>query len=88
MSVAAAVARPFSECPPTLAHRALVSLWRAGLVHLVVTQNVDGLHLRSGLARDSLTELHGDFFVESCERCGYQVPTLTVAFNFAIPALP
>ena len=34
------------------------------------TQNVDGLHQRSGLSRDKLSVLHGCAFTEKCENCG------------------
>lgn len=60
----------FETAHPTLAHMVIVGLYRAGLVKYVVSQNVDGLHLRSGLPRDALSELHGNVFVEYCRQCG------------------
>jgi NAD-dependent SIR2 family protein deacetylase len=60
----------FTHAKPSLAHMALVRLHSAGLLSLVVSQNVDGLHLRSGLPRQALAELHGASFAERCEKCG------------------
>lgn len=49
--------------------QALVALDRAGKLSYTVSQNVDGLHLRSGLPRSRLAELHGNCFSERCGRC-------------------
>jgi len=69
---AAAAAATFSTARPTFSHAALVALTHAGLVSLVVSQNVDGLHLRAGQPAGSLAELHGNVFAEACGRaaCG------------------
>lgn len=54
---------------PTRAHMALKALMDAGLVHYVVSTNVDGLHRRSGLAADQIAELHGNIYREVCATC-------------------
>ena len=41
----------FDEAAPTLTHMALMKLVEVGKVHHIITQNVDGLHTKSGLSR-------------------------------------
>jgi len=60
----------YEETRPTAAHMALRALVRTKRVRHVVSQNVDGLHRRSGMPATSLTELHGNIFLEQCVRCG------------------
>ena len=59
----------FERAAPSFTHVALAALVRAGVVRHIVSQNVDGLHLRSGVPRASLSELHGNLFMERCAGC-------------------
>ncbi|KAI6688711.1 hypothetical protein NL676_025539 [Syzygium grande] len=61
---------PFHRAVPSMTHMALVELERAGILKYVISQNVDGLHLRSGIPREKLAELHGNSFMETCPSCG------------------
>eukprot|EP00980_Cylindrotheca_fusiformis_P031643 scaffold26740_cov157-Cylindrotheca_fusiformis.AAC.3 len=60
----------FSTAKPTLTHRAVTFLAMKGKVKYCVTQNVDGLHRRSGLSRDFHSPVHGCVFTEKCVECG------------------
>jgi len=53
---------------PNAAHRALVRTEKAlGDRFLLVTQNVDGLHLRAGTSRERCYQIHGNIDFMRCE---------------------
>lgn len=59
----------FDSAQPTLTHRAISKLAQMGKLKYCITQNVDGLHRRAGLARDHHAALHGCAFTEKCSSC-------------------
>jgi NAD-dependent deacetylase len=58
------------EARPNAAHEAITALDRAGKVAMVLTQNIDGLHGRSGIPPARLVELHGTATEVTCLSCG------------------
>ena len=63
-----------SKAEPNAAHRALVELVGAGRLDLLVTQNVDGLHERSGFPAERLVNIHGTDSAVTCFECGFRGP--------------
>ena len=59
---------------PNPAHRALSDLAEADRLQLIVTQNVDGLHERSGCPNDRLINIHGTDSQVECMRCHQREP--------------
>ncbi|MCU1587933.1 MAG: NAD-dependent deacetylase [Frankiales bacterium] len=64
--------RVIGSARPNAGHRAVTAFQEAGLLHGIITQNVDGLHQAAG-AQDVL-ELHGSLGWVVCLGCGARVP--------------
>lgn len=58
------------EVDPNPGHAALVELERRGKLDTLITQNVDGLHLKAGSSPDRLVEIHGTMRDVVCLSCG------------------
>ena len=63
---------------PNTGHMALVDLQNMGKLQYVISQNVDGLHLISGIEADRLSELHGNSRRMKCMSCDlrYSLPSV------------
>jgi NAD-dependent deacetylase len=59
----------FGGAQPGRGHRALASLYRAGKVPGLITQNIDNLHQASGIAAEDVVELHGNTTYALCLDC-------------------
>jgi NAD-dependent deacetylase len=60
----------YRDARPSRGHLALASLVRQGKMPTVITQNIDGLHHRSGIPHDRVIELHGNGTYATCLSCG------------------
>ena len=64
------VESPMHDREPNDGHRALVTLERRGILDTLVTQNVDGLHLKAGSSPERVVEIHGTAREVVCLSCG------------------
>lgn len=69
--------RPWSEADPNPGHYAIRELQDMGKLKFLISQNVDNLHLKSGIRPELLAELHGNLTKLRCQRCGETVDKAT-----------
>jgi NAD-dependent SIR2 family protein deacetylase len=65
--------RPWDAVEPNIGHLAIVELQKLKKLKYLISQNVDNLHLKSGIRPDLLAELHGNMTKLRCRRCGHTV---------------
>lgn len=63
-----------ADVAPNAAHRAFVELQELGKLGFLISQNVDDLHLRSGIRPELLAELHGNVMRVRCRKCEQTYP--------------
>ena len=56
---------------PNAAHQAIAKLAEHEDEFLLVTQNVDDLHERAGVAKAEMVQIHGDIFATKCSCCDF-----------------
>lgn len=59
----------FRSAIPSKTHRALKLLLDRGFIKFIISQNIDSLHMRSGVRRNNLAELHGNVLIDECPKC-------------------
>lgn len=65
---------PAWTAEPNQGHRAIARLQQAGVVSLLITQNIDGLHLAAGSPPSSTIEIHGTIREVVCLDCRRRQP--------------
>ena len=69
---------PAWQAAPNAGHHALAALERAGRLHALITQNIDGLHQKAGNSSDKVIEVHGTVREYMCMSCGDRGPMQVV----------
>jgi NAD-dependent deacetylase len=65
---------PAWTAQPNAGHLALATLETRGKLHALITQNIDGLHLRAGNSPARVIEVHGNLHQAICLSCGWKGP--------------
>ena len=65
---------PAWHAAPNAGHLALTQLEARGVLHALITQNIDGLHQRAGSAPSKVIEVHGTVHEVVCMECGDRGP--------------
>lgn len=62
----------WASAKPNRSHRAIFEVQEMGKLGFLITQNVDNLHLESGVLPELLAELHGNIMKLRCSACGFK----------------
>lgn len=76
----------FGEASPNLAHKTLGKLEQKGLIHAVITQNIDNLHQEGG--SENVYEFHGNSRQLICTHCNQKYNVGDISLVTLPPACP
>jgi len=71
----------FDEVEPNEGHNFIVELENMGLLKFLISQNVDNLHLKSGISPDKIAELHGNYTIMKCIDCDARFSRNEIGWN-------
>jgi NAD-dependent deacetylase len=63
----------WTNVEPNAGHMAIAELQKLGKLAFLISQNVDNLHLKSGIRPELLAELHGNLTKVRCVRCEFKM---------------
>lgn len=63
----------WDQVKPNQGHYLIVELLNLGKLDYLISQNVDGLHAKSGIPFEKLAELHGNRFFMDCLECNQKM---------------
>ncbi len=66
-------AQDWTNVEPNSGHIAIAELQKLGKLAFLISQNVDNLHLKSGVKPELLAELHGNLTKVRCVKCEFKM---------------
>lgn len=63
--------RDWAKSEPNAGHLAIAEIQNLGKLKFLISQNIDNLHLKSGIKPELLAELHGNLTKVRCTRCQF-----------------
>jgi NAD-dependent SIR2 family protein deacetylase len=63
----------WTNVTPNSGHLAILELQKLGKLAFLISQNVDNLHLKSGIRPELLAELHGNLTKVRCVKCEFKM---------------
>ncbi|MBN1188643.1 MAG: Sir2 family NAD-dependent protein deacetylase [Dehalococcoidales bacterium] len=69
------------EVEPNAGHKAIVEIQNLNRLYFLISQNVDNLHLKSGIRPELLAELHGNLTKIRCTICEFTMDNFEDAGN-------
>ena len=68
--------KEWSSAEPNIGHRAIVEIQESGKLRFLISQNIDNLHLKSGIRPELIAELHGNITKIRCRDCEFIMDNL------------
>ncbi len=75
---------PIESIQPNIGHLAVAKLFEAGILKFLISQNVDSLHIKSGIPIDKIAELHGNYDFFKCIECDSRFRSGQIKWNKAV----
>ncbi|MFX1340824.1 MAG: NAD-dependent deacetylase [Promethearchaeota archaeon] len=72
---------PWDQVQPNQGHYLIEELLEMGKLDYLISQNIDGLHAKSGIPFDKLAELHGNLYFMKCLSCGKKLTFEKAGWN-------
>ena len=77
--------RRIEDIRPNRAHMIVANLIDQGFMKFLISQNVDGLHIMSGVLVEKIAELHDNHYLMVCPDCQGRLYSSIVNFGDSLP---